>query len=83
MRTEYSLGLTVWKQSALLLLLDQTHKGVFKGTSIHPFLWYRIIAWEISASFPETQQSYTSGCGKVLSGTWNGTEGSLCLCKGA
>ena len=39
-----------------------------------PPLLYSSLAWEISASVPETQQRYISGYGKVLSRTWNGTE---------
>ena len=45
-------------------------------------LWYSSIAWEISASFPELQQSYISGYEKVLSRIWNGAEGLLCLVGG-
>ena len=33
-------------------------------------------------SCPETQQRYISGYGKVLSRTWNGSEGFLCLGRG-
>ena len=72
--TEYFFSSTVWKQSALLNLLDRTCEGGFKTTSICPaMVWLH--SWGNSISLPETQQSYISGYGKVPSGTWNGTEG--------